>query len=197
MVLNKKCNYCCAPRRSTLPLSLGCEYCGQKSFNISKLVIGMTVIAFGTSSPELIVSINASVSGVPSLALGNLVGSNIANILLILGVSGLIYPIKSENKSLWLDWVVLTFASSLFIIFSLDHNIDFNEGILLLGIFIIFMVYSYLRGSGYLSGDNLGDNNTPSSEVEELSLVPRSCHYGKVHKINKKTFNISICKGKK
>ena len=69
-----------------------------KSFNISKLVIGMTVIAFGTSSPELIVSINASVSGVPSLALGNLVGSNIANILLILGVSGLIHPIRSETK---------------------------------------------------------------------------------------------------
>ena len=145
-----------------------------KSFNISKLVIGMTVIAFGTSSPELIVSINASVSGVPSLALGNLVGSNIANILLILGVSGLIYPIKSENKSLWLDWVVLTFASSLFIIFSLNHSIDFNDGILLIGIFIIFMIYSYLRGSGYLSGANLGDDKTPGSEVEELSFIPQS-----------------------
>ena len=145
-----------------------------KSFNISKLVMGMTIVAFGTSSPELIVSINASVSGVPSLALGNLVGSNIANILLILGVSGLIYPIKSENKTLWLDWVALTLGSSLFIVFSINKNIDFDDGILLIGIFIIFMVYSYLRGSGYLSGDNLGDNKTPSSEVEELSLVPQN-----------------------
>ena len=75
---------------------------------------------------------------------------------------------------MWLDWVVLIFASSFFIIFSLDHNIDFNDGMLLIGIFIIFMVYSYLRGSGYLSADNLGDNKTPSSEVEELSLVPQS-----------------------
>ena len=145
-----------------------------KSFNISKLVMGMTIVAFGTSSPELIVSINASVSGVPSLALGNLVGSNIANILLILGVSGLIYPIKSENKNLWLDWLVLTFASSSFIIFSIKNNINFDDGILLIGIFIIFMIYSYLRGSGYLSGAKLGDDKSPSLEVEELSLVPQT-----------------------
>ena len=70
-----------------------------KSFNISKLVIGMTVIAFGTSSPELIVSINASVSGVPSLALGNLVGSNIANLVLVMAATTIIFPIVNINKN--------------------------------------------------------------------------------------------------
>ena len=67
---------------------------------VSKLVIGMTIIAFGTSAPELIVSLNATLNGSPGMAVGNLVGSNVANILLILGVSGMIQSIKVDSKAL-------------------------------------------------------------------------------------------------
>ena len=64
-------------------------------FGISKLVVGMTVIAFGTSAPELLVSLNAALAGSSGLAIGNVVGSNVANILLVLGVAGLLMPIAN------------------------------------------------------------------------------------------------------
>ena len=69
-----------------------------EKLSVSKMVIGMTVVAFGTSAPELLIALNAALSGSSGLAVGNLVGSNIANILLILGVSGLILPIVVDSK---------------------------------------------------------------------------------------------------
>ncbi|MDH5748573.1 MAG: sodium:calcium antiporter, partial [Rhodospirillales bacterium] len=67
-----------------------------KKLGISSLVIGMTVVAIGTSAPELVVSLNAALEGVPGIAIGNVVGSNIANVLLILGVAGLVSPIPKR-----------------------------------------------------------------------------------------------------
>jgi cation:H+ antiporter len=73
---------------------------------ISKLVIGLTIVGFGTSMPELLVSMNAALGGSPDIALGNVVGSNIANILLILGVSALVYPISNWDKNVRRDALV-------------------------------------------------------------------------------------------
>jgi cation:H+ antiporter len=73
---------------------------------ISKLVIGLTIVGFGTSMPELLVSMNAALGGSPDIALGNVVGSNIANILLILGVSALVYPIKNWDANVRRDALV-------------------------------------------------------------------------------------------
>jgi len=70
---------------------------------VSKLVIGMTVVAFGTSAPELLVSLNAALSGSSALAIGNVVGSNVANILLILGVSGILMPVACVPGTLVRD----------------------------------------------------------------------------------------------
>jgi cation:H+ antiporter len=71
-----------------------------EQLGVSPLLIGLTLVGFGTSTPELVTSVQAALIGSPGIAIGNIVGSNIANILLILGVSGLIFPIAVEGKAL-------------------------------------------------------------------------------------------------
>jgi len=94
-----------------------------KHFSISPLIIGMTIVAFGTSAPELIVSIKASLAGSSEIAIGNVVGSNIANLGLVLGLTALIFPLAIENQSLRVDWPMMMFASGLFYLFMLDGEI--------------------------------------------------------------------------
>ncbi len=110
--------------------------------NISKIVIGMTVVSFATSAPELIVSIKSALDGFPDLALGNVIGSNIANIALVLGVTVCLGSI-SINKSFYqLDWPVMMFASLLLYAFiGFDHVIERYEGIIMLTVLISFLVY--------------------------------------------------------
>ena len=72
-----------------------------KRFNISNLVIGLTIVAFGTSAPELIVNLFASFNGSSDLAISNVLGSNLANMLLILGVASVIYPLKVKSNTVW------------------------------------------------------------------------------------------------
>ena len=72
-----------------------------RRFNVSDLVIGLTVVAFGTSSPELFVNIISSIKGNTEIAIGNVLGSNIANIFLILGVSSIIYPLRVGTGTVW------------------------------------------------------------------------------------------------
>ena len=81
---------------------------------ISPTIIGLTVIAFGTSAPELLVGVQATWNGFEGLALGNIVGSNIANILLILGVPALIIPVKSSDEGLVLNYYYMLLATFLF-----------------------------------------------------------------------------------
>src|SRR5690554_4875170 len=87
---------------------------------LSKLVIGMTVVSFGTSSPELLVSLQSASEGLPELAIGNVVGSNIANIALVLGVTVLIFPMPVARNTIRFDWPMMMIASALFYIFAID-----------------------------------------------------------------------------
>jgi cation:H+ antiporter len=116
-----------------------------KKFHISSLVIGMTVISFGTSAPELIVSISAALTGTPEIAIGNVVGSNIANIALVLGITVMIFPIVVDRNSKILDWPMMAFASILFFVFAVffgTHNtIEQWEGTILFAILIGFIYY--------------------------------------------------------
>jgi cation:H+ antiporter len=116
-----------------------------EKFGISKLVVGMTVVAFGTSAPELLVSLNATLSGSSGLAIGNIVGSNVANILLILGVAGLLMPIASEPGTLKRDGWMLLLGTGLFMALTYRDEIDLIGGLILLAYFIGFLVYSYRR----------------------------------------------------
>ena len=129
-------------------LILGGEYLLKSSvslslkLNISKLVIGMTVVSFATSAPELLVSVNAAVSGIPDLSLGNVVGSNIANLGLVLGVTLLLGTIKIEPSVYKIDWPMLMIATITFYAFVVfDYELDATEGLLMFLGLILFLIY--------------------------------------------------------
>ena len=106
-------------------------------FGLSPLVIGLTIVAYGTSSPELMVSIQSSLAGQPDIALGNVVGSNIFNVLLILGVSALITPLVVAQQLIRLDVPILIGISCLTLMFGLDGKISRVDGaIFLMGIIL-------------------------------------------------------------
>ena len=110
--------------------------------NIPKIVIGMTVVSFATSAPELIVSINAALDGFPDLALGNVVGSNIANLGLVLAITVLLSPIDVNRNFYTTDWPVMMLASLLFFFFIyFDGEIQQYEGIIMVVCLFLFLVY--------------------------------------------------------
>jgi len=110
-----------------------------KFFGISEFVIGLTLVAVGTSLPELVTSIIAVISGSPGIVTGNVMGSNIANIGLILGVSGFIAVLTIEPEIFRKDSVILLGISFILYIFAWDRVISFFEGIILLGLFSIYI----------------------------------------------------------
>ncbi len=113
-------------------------------FNISKMVIGMTVVSFATSAPELLVSLNAALSGSPAIAINNVVGSNIANIGLVLGVTALVGPIAVDKSFYKLNWpVMMIFSMALYFFLKNDSVLTSLEGgILFLGLllFLFFLI---------------------------------------------------------
>lgn len=108
---------------------------------ISPLVIGMTVVSFGTSAPELLVSLQSALDGNPGIAIGNVIGSNIANLALVLGVTVLIFPIAAEKQTKQIDYPMMMLASVLFGVFALNNMIDRWEGIVFVAILIGFTVF--------------------------------------------------------
>ena len=91
-------------------------------FNISTLVVGVTVVSFGTSAPELFISLTAALDGHSDIAIGNVIGSNIANLALVLGVTAAIFHIKVSQNSIRIDWPVMMGATLLFTLFILDED---------------------------------------------------------------------------
>jgi cation:H+ antiporter len=119
--------------------------------NISDLVIGLTVVAFGTSTPELFVNIIASFKGNTDIAIGNVVGSNIANVFLILGVSSIIYPLAVTKGTVWKEIPFSLLAAIVLFVIANDQLLDGAElsdlsridGLVLLSFFIIFIYYTF------------------------------------------------------
>lgn len=110
--------------------------------NIPKIVIGMTVVSFATSAPELIVSINAALDGFPDLALGNVVGSNIANLGLVLAITILLSSIDVKRSFYTTDWPVMMIASLLFFVFIyFDGVLMLYEGVIMVLFLFVFLVY--------------------------------------------------------
>ncbi|MBN2593969.1 MAG: calcium/sodium antiporter [Sedimentisphaerales bacterium] len=122
-----------------------------RRLNISDLVIGLTVVAFGTSSPELFVNIFASIKGNTEIAIGNVLGSNIANIFLILGVSAVIFPLAVGKGTVWKEIPLSLLAALLLGVVANDRLIDKSEisaltridGLVFLAFFIIFLYYTF------------------------------------------------------
>jgi cation:H+ antiporter len=107
-------------------------------FNISTLVIGMTIVAFGTSAPELLVSVKAAIEGHPEISIGNVLGSNIANLALVLGLTTIVLPINVQRSTILLDWPIMMLATIAFSLFIMNGIIDWWEGVLYIIALIAF-----------------------------------------------------------
>ena len=136
--------------RSSVALSL--------KFNISKFIIGMTVVSFATSLPELIVSLNAALNNSPSIAINNVVGSNIANIGLVLGLISILSNVQVDKKFLNRDWPVMFIFSALLLLFTFnDYFLSQFEGTIFF-ILISTYIYYFLKKPRYRSINNSNIN---------------------------------------
>ncbi len=122
-----------------------------KRLGVSTLVIGLTIVAFGTSAPELLVNMLASINGNTDIAIGNILGSNIANILLILGISAVIYPLAVKKGTAWKE-IPLAFLAVIVLAFMANDTLidggSFSaltriDGLILISFFIIFLYYVF------------------------------------------------------
>lgn len=131
----------------------------SKKFNISPMVIGMTVVAFGTSLPEFVVSLLSAIEKNNQLGLGNIIGSNIANIALVLGISAIYKPIEIKRETLIKDLPIVFIISIISYILMFDKIVSFSDGLILTFLFILFMSYIYFEakiGHGELA-EELGE----------------------------------------
>lgn len=117
-----------------------------RNLGISPLVVGITIVGFGTSAPEMVVSALASLEGNPSLAVGNALGSNIANIGLILGLTGLVYPMSVERSACTRELPLLAGVTLLTAILMIDGALSRLDGVVLAGGLVIFLVAMITRG---------------------------------------------------
>ena len=122
-----------------------------KRFSIPEIVIGLTIVAFGTSAPELVVNIFASLRQSNEMVLGNIIGSNVFNSLLILGIAGMIYPITVQKKTVWRE-IPFSLAAVVVLFFMANDNmfggndveqISRTEGMILLVFFVMFLLYVF------------------------------------------------------
>ncbi len=111
-------------------------------FRISTLVIGVTVVSLGTSAPELVVSIGAALKNHPDIAIGNVIGSNISNIALVLGLTAIIIKIPVSKTTVRFDWPYMMFASILFYLFVINGRLSFPEGLIFIILLLVFIFWS-------------------------------------------------------
>jgi cation:H+ antiporter len=145
---------------------------------MSPLVVGVTIVAFGTSAPELLISIQAALAGSPDITMGNVIGSNICNLALVLGVTALIAPIPVNADSIKIDWP-MTMGCSLLLYFLVQEGfVNDYEGIgfiVLLALYIFFIIRRSRKN--HLSPEDLGIEvtaPTPSSKknmIKDVSLI--------------------------
>ena len=112
-------------------------------FGIPQLVIGLTIVAMGTSAPEAAVSITAAFAGNAEITIGNIVGSNVLNILIILGITALVYPVAVQKSSLIFDIPVVLFATAILFVLGYDGNISRLDGIIMLVVFVAYLVFLF------------------------------------------------------
>ncbi len=138
-------------------------------FGLSPLLIGLTVVALATSMPELVVTLTAGIQGLPDIGVGNVVGSNIANILLILGLAALLCPIEREPRRILRDTVAMVVATGVFILLACFERMSFIHGAIMIMLLIGYLLFSYRseRKAG-------NDAATGLEAIEETGATPSS-----------------------
>ncbi len=161
-----------------LLLFLGGEFLVRGSVSIaerlgiSKLVVGLVIVGFGTSAPELLVSIQAVLSGSPDIAIGNVIGSNIANILLVLGVAALIVPIVNSDSSIRRDVTVMAVVSAALVAVLWHGDISRWIGVAMLGALALYLAITY----GLERSREVSAFAHKAEEVDDIPLsVPLAC----------------------
>ena len=153
-----------------------------RKFNIPSMVIGLTIVAMGTSAPEAAVSITSSLAGQNDMSVANVVGSNFFNILMVLGVSAIIAKLPVQKNTIKKDTPFLLIVSALLLIFAFDKNISRIEGIIFLVIFVYFLYTTVKSAKNTKESTSLSDNeiavsdndipaNTPMFKTIILSLI--------------------------
>lgn len=140
-------------------------------FRISPLVIGLTVVAFGTSAPELAVSTGASLGGQGDIALGNVLGSNIFNVLFILGLSALIAPLVVSRQLIRLDVPIMIGASLLVILLALDGSLGRFDGILLFGLIVAYTLFLIISSRRANRPDDASELGVPDAAQSGSTLI--------------------------
>lgn len=130
---------------------------------LSKLFIGATIVAFGTSVPELFASVNANLKGFPGLSLGNIVGSNIANILLIVGAAAVVFAIKVDSRQLVKDVVTVIVATLLLVFLMMKGVIESWHGLLMFTALIGYIIFQYRSAGGFHSPSPEGLESMPKA----------------------------------
>jgi cation:H+ antiporter len=141
-----------------------------KRLGVSPLLSGLVIVGFGTSSPELVVSVNAAIEGQPDIAIGNVVGSNIGNILLILGMCALITPLAVKPLALRRDAVTVVGASILFLVLVGGSALGRVDAAIFLGALAAYLVWAYWSEKYHAAPSGV----MHQAEAEEVSAVPKS-----------------------
>jgi len=134
-------------------------------YNVSTLVIGMTIVSFGTSAPELLVSLKAALAGHPEISIGNVIGSNIANIALVLGITTMILPIAVRRSTVALDWPIMMISTILFYLFTLNANIEWWEGAIFFIGLLVFNVYIFWKSK------KTGNESTEFEDIDTDKFI--------------------------
>lgn len=141
-----------------------------RRLGVSPLLSGLVIVGFGTSVPELMVSVNAAIDGRPDIAIGNVVGSNIGNILLILGVCALISPLTVKPLTLRRDAITVVAASLLFLVLVNGSALGHLDAFIFLSALVAYLLWAYWSERSQV----LPSGELHQAEAEELSSVPKS-----------------------
>ncbi len=128
-----------------------------RHLNISKFLVSSVIVGFGTSMPEMTISVDAMLQNTPEIAVGNVIGSNITNILLILGIAAMITPFSLQDRSIKRDIVAMLMATIVFSLFAFLNTIGFFHGLLLLTILVAYIIYSYIKDKESFSTQDAQD----------------------------------------
>lgn len=164
--------------------------------NVSKIVIGLTVVSFATSAPELIVSVKAALSGFPDIALGNVVGSNIANIGFILAIVMVISPMKVDTTFLKTDWPAMVIASFLlYLVLLQDAIVSRMEGIAFLLLIVFFVFYIIKKQKNTIETDISDDQQVSGFKIFYLLFLGGVALWGGSELLVKGAVNVATMLG--
>jgi len=153
-----------------------------KKFHIPEIIIGMTIVSVGTSMPELMVSVNSAINGLSDISVGNVIGSNISNLFLILGVCAMMRKLPYKRQTKWIESGIAILCTSLFLLFANNGGnniITRQEGFILIGLCIVFIIYNIIMAKIGEKFDGISEenseNDTNISVLKSIILIIIGC----------------------